>query len=190
MNTFDTLVVLASIVEAILDLMPSTQGIAPLSVMRTLRFLRLARLVHSWKELQNVIHTLMHSVVSVAWMSLLMGLFMVIAALLGMQLFGYRWVGSAYPAVERGHVLRMILMGGGACSYALWLARACVLASEGGKCMFACCMHVVAFMHVSLVVVPVPCTGSSSATTWTGRRPSAPWASASGATALSSSSAT
>ncbi|KAG2493814.1 hypothetical protein HYH03_008033 [Edaphochlamys debaryana] len=96
MNTFDTLVVIASIVEVITDLLPAISGVGPLSVLRTLRFLRLLRLATRWDELRRVVQTLFRSVLSVAWMSLLTLLFLVIAALLGMQVFGYKFMFCDY----------------------------------------------------------------------------------------------
>ncbi len=109
MNCFDALVVAASIAEAIVDLVPGGASVGPLSVLRALRFLRLARLVQRWEGLRAVVATLVRSVRSVAWMSLLLCLFLVIAALLGMQVDkelvwvrGWVWCGFREGSVP-GH---------------------------------------------------------------------------------------
>lgn len=85
MNCFDALVVAVSVAEVVVQLVPGGGNVGPLSVLRSLRFLRLARLVQRWEGLRAVVATLVRSVRSVAWMSLLLCLFLVIAALLGMQ---------------------------------------------------------------------------------------------------------
>ncbi|KXZ48369.1 hypothetical protein GPECTOR_28g776 [Gonium pectorale] len=114
MNVFDFTVVVASIVEAVATLVPSMAGVGPLSVLRCLRFLRLVRLVSRWTELRRVVHTLFKSVLSVAWMSALLMLFLVIAALLGMQVFGYRYQFCDYVAgAEAICPLGQRLWGGG-----------------------------------------------------------------------------
>ncbi len=49
------------------------------------------KLARSWRELNRLISTLLGSVMSVGYLSLILLLFMFIFALLGMQLFGYKF---------------------------------------------------------------------------------------------------
>lgn len=107
MNIFDSIVVVTSVTEMILDLLPSVSGLGPLSVLRTLRLLRVFRLARQWKELNLIIKAMFKSVKSTMYLSLLMLLFMFIAALMGMQLFGYRfeycdYVDAAAPRCPLG----------------------------------------------------------------------------------------
>lgn len=51
--------------------------------------MRIFKLARSWKELNNIINTIFKSLASIAYLSLILLLFMFISALLGMQLFGY-----------------------------------------------------------------------------------------------------
>lgn len=90
MNCFDALVVAISVTEMVMDIIPSVSGLGPLSVLRAFRLLRIFRLARSWKELHMIIKAMFKSVASTAYLSLLMLLFMFIAALMGMQLFGYK----------------------------------------------------------------------------------------------------
>jgi hypothetical protein len=46
-------------------------------------------LARSWKQLNDIIRTIFKSLASIAYLSLILLLFMFIFALLGMQLFGY-----------------------------------------------------------------------------------------------------
>lgn len=84
-----------------------------LNVLRSLRLLRLYRLAHAWRSLQRIIATLMLSVTSAGYLTLLLLLFLFIDALLGMQLFGYR-VGVGWE-------------GGGATTHDLVSWHACLL---------------------------------------------------------------
>ncbi len=54
------------------------------------RLLRIFRLARSWKGLNRIIKVLLKAVQSVAWLTVLLFLFLFIAGLLGMALFGYR----------------------------------------------------------------------------------------------------
>lgn len=75
-----------------LDLSPAESGLgSTLSVLRAFRLLRLFRLARRWRNLQRIIQTLMRSVSSVGYLTGLLLLFMFICALLGMQLFGYKF---------------------------------------------------------------------------------------------------
>jgi len=86
-NRFDCFVVIASIIEFALiyhDLMPPL-GI---SVLRCVRLLRVFKVTRYWTALRNLIASLLNSMKSIASLLLLLFLFIVIFALLGMQMFG------------------------------------------------------------------------------------------------------
>mmetsp|Transcript_11321 Transcript_11321/g.26831 ORF Transcript_11321/g.26831 Transcript_11321/m.26831 type:complete len:1216 (+) Transcript_11321:1-3648(+) len=59
--------------------------------MRTFRLLRVFKLARSWKELNKIINTIFRSLSSIAYLSLILLLIIFIFALLGMQLFGYKY---------------------------------------------------------------------------------------------------
>ncbi|XP_057213026.1 calcium channel, voltage-dependent, L type, alpha 1S subunit, b [Triplophysa rosa] len=86
-NQFDCFVVTIGIFEVFLvvsDIM-TPLGI---SVMRCIRLLRLFKLTRYWKSLSNLVASLLNSIKSIASLLLLLFLFIVIFALLGMQVFG------------------------------------------------------------------------------------------------------
>ncbi|XP_069101378.1 muscle calcium channel subunit alpha-1-like isoform X5 [Argopecten irradians] len=89
-NRFDCFVVVCSIVEVILmvtDVMPPL-GV---SVLRCARLLRVFKATRYWSSLRNLVASLLNSMRSIASLLLLLFLFIVIFALLGMQLFGGRF---------------------------------------------------------------------------------------------------
>ncbi|KAL4645856.1 dihydropyridine-sensitive L-type skeletal muscle calcium channel subunit alpha-1-like [Arapaima gigas] len=86
-NRFDCFVVTIGILELMLvglDVM-TPLGI---SVLRCIRLLRLFKITKYWKSLSNLVASLLNSVRSIASLLLLLFLFIVIFALLGMQVFG------------------------------------------------------------------------------------------------------
>ncbi|XP_051508518.1 calcium channel, voltage-dependent, L type, alpha 1S subunit, b [Myxocyprinus asiaticus] len=86
-NRFDFFVVTTGILEIALVV---SDVMTPLgiSVMRCIRLLRLFKVTRYWKSLSNLVASLLNSVKSIASLLLLMFLFIVIFALLGMQVFG------------------------------------------------------------------------------------------------------
>ncbi|KAJ8301680.1 hypothetical protein KUTeg_020667 [Tegillarca granosa] len=86
-NRFDSFVVLCSIIEVILI---HTNVMPPLgvSVLRCARLLRVFKATRYWTSLRNLVASLLNSMRSIASLLLLLFLFIVIFALLGMQLFG------------------------------------------------------------------------------------------------------
>uniref|UniRef100_A0A3B1KJ69 Voltage-dependent L-type calcium channel subunit alpha n=1 Tax=Astyanax mexicanus TaxID=7994 RepID=A0A3B1KJ69_ASTMX len=86
-NRFDCFVVSVGMLELILVHMGvmSAMGI---SVMRCIRLLRLIKVTKYWTSLSNLVASLLNSVRSIASLLLLLFLFIVIFALLGMQVFG------------------------------------------------------------------------------------------------------
>ncbi|XP_066528429.1 calcium channel, voltage-dependent, L type, alpha 1S subunit, a [Hoplias malabaricus] len=86
-NRFDCFVVSVGILELVLVQlgMMSAMGI---SIMRCIRLLRLIKVTKYWTSLSNLVASLLNSIRSIASLLLLLFLFIVIFALLGMQVFG------------------------------------------------------------------------------------------------------
>ncbi|KAJ1530607.1 hypothetical protein ONE63_005487 [Megalurothrips usitatus] len=86
-NRFDCFVVIGSISELILT---HTKVMPPLgvSVLRCVRLLRVFKVTKYWRSLSNLVASLLNSIQSIASLLLLLFLFIVIFALLGMQVFG------------------------------------------------------------------------------------------------------
>lgn len=92
MNVFDGIVVIASLIEIAVMFTPNADGLGgSLSIMRTFRLMRVFKLARSWKELNKIINTIFKSLASIAYLSLILLLFIFITALLGMQVFGYQF---------------------------------------------------------------------------------------------------
>ncbi|XP_058807730.1 muscle calcium channel subunit alpha-1 isoform X4 [Phymastichus coffea] len=93
-NRFDCFVVVGSISEMILT---NTHVMPPLgvSVLRCVRLLRVFKVTKYWRSLSNLVASLLNSIQSIASLLLLLFLFIVIFALLGMQVFGGRFNFSA-----------------------------------------------------------------------------------------------
>ncbi|XP_077296961.1 ca[2+]-channel protein alpha[[1]] subunit D [Arctopsyche grandis] len=86
-NRFDCFVVIGSIAEMVLT---KTEVMPPLgvSVLRCVRLLRVFKVTKYWRSLSNLVASLLNSIQSIASLLLLLFLFIVIFALLGMQVFG------------------------------------------------------------------------------------------------------
>ncbi|KAH8395723.1 hypothetical protein KR222_011591, partial [Zaprionus bogoriensis] len=86
-NRFDCFVVIGSITEMLL----TRTGVMPplgVSVLRCVRLLRVFKVTKYWRSLSNLVASLLNSIQSIASLLLLLFLFIVIFALLGMQVFG------------------------------------------------------------------------------------------------------
>lgn len=86
-NRFDCFVVISSILESILT---NTNVMLPLgvSVLRCVRLLRIFKVTKYWLSLRNLVASLINSMRAIVSLLLLLFLFIVIFALLGMQVFG------------------------------------------------------------------------------------------------------
>ncbi|KAL7638969.1 UNVERIFIED_CONTAM: hypothetical protein RMT77_010503 [Armadillidium vulgare] len=86
-NRFDCFVVISSIMEIVLT---TTEVMPPLgvSVLRCVRLLRVFKVTKYWRSLSNLVASLLNSIQSIASLLLLLFLFIIIFALLGMQVFG------------------------------------------------------------------------------------------------------
>ncbi|KXZ52367.1 hypothetical protein GPECTOR_9g411 [Gonium pectorale] len=96
MNQFDFLVVVISVAEFLLDVIPTVGGVGPLSVLRAFRLLRIFRLARTWEALNAVIVGMMRSLRASIMLVLLLVMFLFISALAGMQLFGFKFVFCDY----------------------------------------------------------------------------------------------
>jgi voltage-dependent calcium channel L type alpha-1D len=85
-NRFDCFVVFGSIAE--IGLTVKFQISLGVSVLRCVRLLRVFKVTRYWTSLRNLVVSLLNSMKSIASLLLLLGLFIIISALLGMQLFG------------------------------------------------------------------------------------------------------
>ena len=100
MNTFDGVVVIMSFVEITLAQVGDSAIGGSLSVLRTFRLMHVFKLARSWKELNRIINTIFKSLASIAYLSLILLLFVFIFALLGMQFFGYKFYFCDYTGVD------------------------------------------------------------------------------------------
>eukprot|EP00075_Anas_platyrhynchos_P011427 XP_027300680.1 voltage-dependent L-type calcium channel subunit alpha-1S [Anas platyrhynchos] len=89
-NRFDCFVVCAGILETILVEL-STLSPLGISVLRCIRLLRIFKITRYWTSLSNLVASLLNSVRSIASLLLLLFLFIIVFALLGMQLFGGKY---------------------------------------------------------------------------------------------------
>ncbi|KAM7388240.1 hypothetical protein PAMP_024431 [Pampus punctatissimus] len=94
-NCFDCSVIVGSIFEVLWGFFrPGTSfGI---SVLRALRLLRIFKITKYWASLRNLVVSLMNSMKSIISLIFLLFLFIVVFALLGMQLFGGRFIFEDY----------------------------------------------------------------------------------------------
>lgn len=87
-NWFDCLVVVASVVELMLELSPAsgseTQG---LSVLRSVRIVRILKLGKNWKTMQRLVAAIGSSVENIAYLTIVLIMVIYIFAALGMQMF-------------------------------------------------------------------------------------------------------
>ncbi|CAL1275564.1 unnamed protein product [Larinioides sclopetarius] len=89
-NRFDCFVVISSILEMAL-LYTNVMPPLGVSVLRCVRLLRIFKVTKYWTSLCNLVASLINSVRSIASLLLLLFLFIMIFALLGMQVFGGRF---------------------------------------------------------------------------------------------------
>uniref|UniRef100_A0A182YN23 Voltage-dependent L-type calcium channel subunit alpha n=1 Tax=Anopheles stephensi TaxID=30069 RepID=A0A182YN23_ANOST len=101
-NRFDCFVVIGSVIEVLLT---NTQLMPPLgiSVLRCVRLLRVFKVTKYWQSLSNLVASLLNSIQSIASLLLLLFLFIVIFALLGMQVFGGRFIFNSMDNKPRSN---------------------------------------------------------------------------------------
>ncbi|RVE48345.1 hypothetical protein evm_007005 [Chilo suppressalis] len=86
-NRFDCFVMLCSIVELALTMTDTIPQLG-ISVLRCVRLLRVFKVTKYWRSLSNLVASLLNSIQSIFSLLLLLFLFIMIFALLGMQVFG------------------------------------------------------------------------------------------------------
>ena len=96
LNVFDAIIVFISVLEVAIGLINDNKGNGMFSVFRAFRLLRIFKLVRSWKELHHIINTVFRSLASIAYLSLILLLFLFIFALLGKEFFGYKFAFCDY----------------------------------------------------------------------------------------------
>ncbi|KAI5610402.1 voltage-dependent R-type calcium channel subunit alpha-1E isoform X6, partial [Silurus asotus] len=90
-NCFDFGVIVGSIFEVIWSFFRPGMSFG-ISVLRALRLLRIFKITKYWASLRNLVVSLMNSMKSIISLLFLLFLFIVVFALLGMQLFGGRFI--------------------------------------------------------------------------------------------------
>ena len=91
-NVFDGVVVVVSIIELIISASGGDGGGGSLSVLRSGRLLRIFKLARSWPQLRKIIATILATIPSMSSLAGMLFLFIFIFDLLGMQLFGYKFI--------------------------------------------------------------------------------------------------
>ena len=91
-NVFDGLVVVVSIIELIITASGGDGGGGSLSVLRSGRLLRIFKLARSWPQLRKIIATILATIPRMSSLAGMLLLFIFIFDLLGMQLFGYKFI--------------------------------------------------------------------------------------------------
>ncbi|CAF0820027.1 unnamed protein product [Didymodactylos carnosus] len=86
-NIFDFVVIIGSIFEVIWSAFKPDESFG-ISVLRSLRLLRIFKVTRHWASLRNLVVSLLSSMRSIVSLLFLLFLFILIFALLGMQLFG------------------------------------------------------------------------------------------------------
>ncbi|XP_043990096.1 voltage-dependent R-type calcium channel subunit alpha-1E-like isoform X2 [Gambusia affinis] len=94
-NRFDCGVIIGSIFEVVWGFFRPGMSFG-ISVLRALRLLRIFKITKYWASLRNLVVSLMSSMKSIISLLFLLFLFTVVFALLGMQLFGGRFIFEDY----------------------------------------------------------------------------------------------
>ncbi|XP_049603921.1 voltage-dependent R-type calcium channel subunit alpha-1E [Syngnathus scovelli] len=94
-NCFDCGVIVGSIFEVVYGFFRPGMSFG-ISVLRALRLLRIFKITKYWASLRNLVVSLMSSMKSIISLLFLLFLFVVVFALLGMQLFGGRFIFEDY----------------------------------------------------------------------------------------------
>ncbi|XP_051732165.1 voltage-dependent R-type calcium channel subunit alpha-1E isoform X1 [Ctenopharyngodon idella] len=94
-NCFDCGVIVGSIFEVVWGFFRPGVSFG-ISVLRALRLLRIFKITKYWSSLRNLVVSLMSSMKSIISLLFLLFLFIVVFALLGMQLFGGRFIFEDY----------------------------------------------------------------------------------------------
>ncbi|XP_050671809.1 muscle calcium channel subunit alpha-1-like isoform X1 [Leptidea sinapis] len=99
-NRFDCFVMVCSILELALTISGTIPQLG-ISVLRCVRLLRVFKVTKYWRSLSNLVASLLNSIQSIFSLLLLLFLFIMIFALLGMQVFGGRFDYAPEEQKER-----------------------------------------------------------------------------------------
>jgi len=101
MNIFDSVIVVISITDWILSTVQlnlSGGSLAGIKALRTLRLVRMFKLARSWVKFRELLAAIGSTIYSTSNFIVLLLIFMIVSALLGMELFAYRVVvNGQYP---------------------------------------------------------------------------------------------
>ena len=87
-NVFDAFIVTVSVIEIVLDATSDEEaGPSGMSALRTFRLFRVFKLAKNWTDMQILLKAMVRTVFDIANFAVLLGLFMYIMALVGMQFF-------------------------------------------------------------------------------------------------------
>jgi hypothetical protein len=92
LNIFDSFIVIISLIDSILssaDHAISGRAFAVITAFRTFRLFRILKLARQWKTLRTLLSTIAATLVDVGYFTVILLLFMIIFALLGMEFFAY-----------------------------------------------------------------------------------------------------
>lgn len=104
-NIFDCFIVIVSVADLALSFSGSSgSGGGAISAMRGFRLLRIFKLAKSWKRFSELLQTIGHTMYSIAPFTVIMLIFILIYALLGMELFAreVRFDSDGHPDKENG----------------------------------------------------------------------------------------
>ena len=89
LNTFDCLIVLFSIAEFMLSQLAGDYktNLSIITAFKSLRIFRILKLVRSWATLRNLLTAIWLSFAGLVHFSILVGLFLIVMSLLGMEFF-------------------------------------------------------------------------------------------------------
>lgn len=89
-NVFDAFIVIGSIIDIVLSLILNYSSRGVMTVLRSFRLMRIFKLAKQWKRLDHLLQTIGRTLNDIGTFSILMLLFMLSFALLGMELFANR----------------------------------------------------------------------------------------------------
>jgi voltage-dependent calcium channel L type alpha-1D len=89
-NFFDAFIVATSLADILMTNLTVEFNLGAVTAMRTFRLLRLFKLAKTWKSLNNLLTTMVQTLIDISQFSIILFLFMYVYSLLGMELFAYK----------------------------------------------------------------------------------------------------
>lgn len=87
LNLFDGFIVIITLIEPIIQ---TTQGVSAFTAFRAFRLFRILKLARSWLSLRILLLTIGATFFQIGYFSVLLLIFMLVSALLGMEFFAYK----------------------------------------------------------------------------------------------------